>query len=285
MKILNDVLLIVVVLIAGTSGFNDMQRHLGYNLTTSLSDWVSWIANSNNKICRWPETSSTSYCWDSWDTSSVCGGNPSIECTTDTGISGNARYILWPTDSSIWNDQYEQMYPSSSTKTFSSSNFGSSYAWKYHLDTDSPYISGYRITATSVSNANLTIYVEETTGSYTFNNTLSSSGNTFVSIGSYNDVFIVATTFSSSAYVSFNVTATTSHPFNYYSSNSSYLSVLQTQAGLPVEVIVPMVMFLTFWCCRMSSNFLNLKMIETKRDAKRDAKRTNWSSKQYNCWC
>ena len=93
----------------------------------------------------------------------------------------------------------------------------------------------------------MTIYVEETSGSYTFNNTLSSSGSTFVSIGSYNDVFIVATTFSSSAYVSFNVTATTSHPFNYYSSNSSYLSVLQTQAGLPVEVIVPMVMFLTFF--------------------------------------
>ena len=97
------------------------------------------------------------------------------------------------------------MYYSSSTKTFSSSYFNSSYACSYNLDTSSSLISGYNITATLLINANLTIYVEETTGSYTFRNTLSSSGSTSVSIGSYDDVFIVATTSSSSAYVSFNV--------------------------------------------------------------------------------
>ena len=138
------------------------------------------------------------------------------------------------------------MYYSSSTKTFSSSYFNSSYACSYNLDTSSSLISGYNITATLLINANLTIYVEETTGSYTFRNTLSSSGSTSVSIGSYDDVFIVATTSSSSAYVSFNVTATTSHPFNYYLSNSSHLSVLHTQDVFLMVFLVPMIFFTIF---------------------------------------
>ena len=122
MKTPNYALLIVVLLIAGTSGFNDMQRDLGYNRTTSLSEWVSWIADSSKKMCNhtWdisPLESDASYCWDSWDISTVCGGDPYYECTTDTGISGDARYILWP-DSSIWNNQHEDMHRYTSTKTF-----------------------------------------------------------------------------------------------------------------------------------------------------------------------
>ena len=81
----------------------------------------------------------------------------------------------------------------------------------------------------------MTIYVEETSGSYTFKNTLSSSGSTFVSIGSYDDVFIVATTSTSSAYFSFNVVTSTTN------SSSTSTSSSDTSTGLSGGVIASIV--------------------------------------------
>ena len=135
------------------------------------------------------------------------------------------------------------MYYSSSTKTFSSSYFNSSYACSFNLDTSSSLISGYNITATLLINANLTIYVEETTGSYTFRNTLSSSGSTSVSIGSYDDVFIVATTSSSSAYVSFNVIVANIDIDNIDIDNSSDSST-GLSGGVIASIVIGPIVFI-----------------------------------------
>ena len=70
------------------------RRALDYNSTSLLSECESCLADSSKKICSYSENSTYSYCCDSWDTSTYCGGTSSYECTTDSGISGNARYIL-----------------------------------------------------------------------------------------------------------------------------------------------------------------------------------------------
>ena len=92
------VLLTCIVTINASNSINDdanFRRTLGYNATIDLAECDSCIANSAWKICSEDEANSISYCCDSSDTSSVCGGSFSdFECTTDSGISGDARYIL-----------------------------------------------------------------------------------------------------------------------------------------------------------------------------------------------
>ena len=126
------------------------------------------------------------------------------------------------------------MHRYTSTKTFSSNIFNSSNPCKYHLDTWSPYTVGYNINVTSVSNANLTIYEKVSIHSYTFKNTISSSGNYFVSIGQLNPVYIVATTSSSSAYVSFEVTVS-----NVSSDSSTGLS-----GGAIAGIVIGLIVFI-----------------------------------------
>ena len=98
---MNPLLIVLLACIAMVNASNsinydaNLRRSLDYNITIDLAECDSCIANSDRKICSEDEANLLSYCCDSSDTSYVCGGYLSdYECTTDSGISGDARYIL-----------------------------------------------------------------------------------------------------------------------------------------------------------------------------------------------
>ena len=98
------------------------------------------------------------------------------------------------------------MYYASGTQQFSTgSSFNTSHKCKYNLITANGALIGYTINVTSISNANITVYVEEFAGYYTHRNMLNSTGAVNVTIGTLDDVFLLVLPLDDSAHATFNV--------------------------------------------------------------------------------
>ena len=137
------------------------------------------------------------------------------------------------------------MYSSSSDRDFYTSTIlNTDSVCTYHLDTSSSLITGYDINITSISNACVDIYVEETSEEYTYKNTLCSSGDTYsvsISSGSYDDVFVVVVPSSTFAHANFTagVISNSSTSTTYRPTTSPGLS-----GGLIAGIIVGSIVFI-----------------------------------------
>ena len=87
-------IVVLIFTVNSIHGNTSLGRSLGYYSTTDLFTCESCISNSD-KLCSEDEANYTSYCCSSDDTSTFCGYSSSnYECTTDSGISGDAKFIL-----------------------------------------------------------------------------------------------------------------------------------------------------------------------------------------------
>lgn len=98
------------------------------------------------------------------------------------------------------------MYSTTPTQQFStSSSFDTSFKCKYNLYTMHSNMLGYTVNVTSITNANITIYVEEFNGHYVHKNMLNTTGAVNVSVSTFDDMFILVIPLNDSAHASFNV--------------------------------------------------------------------------------